>query len=126
MISKGFVIGRAKPDRYKGNVRPVKYRKQLAAMNATVSRWQADLFRAPPPNVASPRLYGLFLSCAHPKEPGLPAFLNFAIPDSSMSSWVFNEPVETVIAAYNAVERPVEVVPDLAVVALKQKPNDVS
>ncbi|WP_253711559.1 hypothetical protein [Bradyrhizobium sp. WD16] len=126
LISDHFVIGRAKPDRYRGNIRPVRYRKQLAAMNAAVSQFQGDLFGLSAPVVAGPRLYGLFLSAAHPKDLDTPAFLNFAIPDSSLSRWIFNEPVETVIAAYNAVERPAEIIPDLAVVALKQKPNDVS
>lgn len=119
LISPGFVIGRAKLDRWHGNVKPVKYRKQLATMNAAVSQLQDDLFLAPM-QVRDDRLFGLFLSGAHPQQPEVPAFLNFAIPNHDLSGWVFNEPVENVIAAYAEVERPVERIPDLVKVALKK------
>ena len=119
LINPRFVIGRAKLDQWRGNVKPVKYRKQLAAMNAAVSHIQNDLFSAPI-RVDDDRLFGLFLSAAHPKQPEVPAFLNFAIPNSSLTGWVFNEPVENVLAAYAKVERPAERVPDLVKVALKK------
>ena len=119
LISPGFVIGRAKLDRYRGNVKPVKYRKQLAMMNAAVSQLQDDLFLARM-QVRDDRLFGLFLSGAHLKQPEIPAFLNFAIPNHDLSGWVFNEPVENVIAAYAEAERPVERIPDLVKVALKK------
>lgn len=119
LISPSFVIGRAKVDRYRGNVKPVKYRRQLAMMNAAVSQIQDDLFLARL-QVRDDRLFGLFLSGAHPKQPDAPAFLNFAIPNHDLTGWVFNEPVENVIAAYTEVERPVERIPDLVKVALKK------
>ncbi|MDR3451153.1 MAG: hypothetical protein P4M15_15645 [Alphaproteobacteria bacterium] len=119
LISPRFIIGRAKLDRYRGNVKPVKYRKQLAAMNAAVSQLQNDLFQARV-QVDDDRLFGLFLSAAHPNHPEVPAFLNFAIPNSDLTGWIFNQPVENVIAAYAKVERPTEQVPDLVKVALKK------
>jgi hypothetical protein len=119
LISPRFIIGRAKLDRWRGNVKPVKYRKQLAAMNAAVSQLQDDLFQMRM-QVDDDRLFGLFLSAAHPRQPEVPAFLNFAIPNSGLTGWVFNEPVENVIAAYARVERPAEHVPDLVKVALKK------
>ena len=119
LIHPRFVIGRAKLNQWRGNVKPVKYRKQLAAMNAAVSQIQDDFFSAPV-QVDDDRLFGLFLSAAHPKQPELPAFLNFAIPNSSLTGWVFNEPVENVLAAYAKVERPAERVPDLVKIALKK------
>lgn len=119
LVSSGFVIGRAKVDRYRGNVKPVKYRKQLAMMNAAVSQLQDDLFLKRL-QVRDDRLFGLFLSGAHPKQPESPAFLNFAVPNYELSGWLFNEPVENVIAAYAEVERPVERIPDLVKVVLKK------
>jgi hypothetical protein len=88
-------------------------------MNAAVSQVQDDLFHAPI-QVDDDRLYGLFLSAAHPRQPEVPAFVNFAIPKSDLTGWVFNEPVENVISAYAKVERPAEQVPDLIKVALKK------
>ncbi|PWB82897.1 MAG: hypothetical protein C3F11_09535 [Methylocystaceae bacterium] len=119
LVSPSFVIGRAKLDRYRGNVKQVKYRRQLATMNAAVSHLQDDLFLARM-RVRDDRLFGLFLSGVHPKQPDVPAFLNFAIPNHDLSGWVFNEPVENVIAAYAEVERPVERIPDLIRVVLKK------
>lgn len=119
LISPSFVIGRAKLDRYRGSVKPVKYRRQLAMMNAAVSQLQDDLFLARL-QVCDDRLFGLFLSGAHPKQPEVPAFVNFAIPNRDLSGWVFNEPVEKVIAAFAEVERPLERIPDLVKVALKK------
>jgi len=119
LISPGFVIGRAKVDRYRGNVKPVKYRRQLAMMNVAVSQIQDDLFLARL-QVRDDRLFGLFLSGAHPKAPEIPAFLNFAIPNHDLSGWVFNEPVENVIAAYAEIERPIERIPDLVRIAIKK------
>lgn len=119
LVSPGFVIGRAKLDRYRGSVKPVKYRSQLARMNEAVSQLQDDFFLARL-QVRDDRLFCLFLSGAHPKKPEIPAFVNFAIPNHDLSGWVFNEPIETVIAAYAKVERPLERVPDLVKVALKK------
>ena len=73
-----------------------------------------------PSRVDDDRLFGLFLSAAHPNQPEVPAFLNFAIPNIGLTGWVFNEPVENVLAAYAKVERPAERVPDLVKVALKK------
>lgn len=119
LISSRFIIGRAKLDRWRGNVKPIKYRRQLAAMNAAVSQLQDDLFHARV-QIDDDQLFGLFLSAAHPRQPEVPAFLNFAIPNSSLTGWVFNEPVENVIAAYAKIERPAEHVPDLVNVVLKK------
>jgi len=77
-----------------------------------LSQLQDDLFQMRM-QVDDDRLFGLFLSAAHPRQPEVPAFLNFAIPNSGLTGWVFNEPVENVIAAYARVERPAEHVPDL-------------
>ena len=116
--SPEFVIGRAKVNAQTDKVRPSKYRSEFAVLNSFVSNRQTDLFM-PTPAFYDDRLFGLFVAGADRHNPAIPAFVRFAIPKHDLNGWVFNQPVEKVIAAYVAPERAIEVIPDLAKVKIK-------
>lgn len=122
---KGFIIGRAKIDRPYDLLRATKYRAQFAEMNAFVSYKQSDLFIVTPEPSEGPR-YSLFIAGADKNNPSAPAFVNFAIPNHDLTGWLFNRPVEKVIAAFTKEEVIPEIIVDHADVALKKKPRKKS
>lgn len=117
-----FIIGRAKVSHQYDHVHPSKYRRVLATLNAAAA-WQGDLWIQNPP-ANDTMLYGLFIAGANRHQPEVPAFLNFAVPNSTLTAWLFNEPIESVIAAYAVEERPVEKVLDIARPRLKKLDAD--
>lgn len=119
--SPDFVIGRAKVDFWTDRVKPSKYRRELAEMNTFVSFSQQDLFCAKA-SVKKGALFGLVIAAANRHTPEVPAFVRFAIPNDTLTGWVFNKPLEAIIAAYVGVEQPVEIIPDLARVTIKKLP----
>lgn len=113
-----FVIGRAKIDSPTDKVRASKYRSEFSLLNSFASNKQND-FLNPLPVFSDKRLFGIFITGACRHNPALPAFVRFAIPTHDLKGWVFNHPVEKVIAAYTAPERTTEVIPDMAKVTIK-------
>lgn len=122
IAAKNFVIGRAKVDSYTEKVKPSKYKRELATLNAFASAKQADLFETAK-EVTEGAIFALFIASANRHQPEVPAFLRFAIPNDTLTGWLFNRPVEDVIAAYAEVEKSVEIVPDLARVSIKKRPS---
>lgn len=113
-----FVIGRAKVRGPSYNVPANRYRSELALLNSFISEKQRDFF-IPPPIFSDDRIFGLFISGVNRHNPAVPAFVRFAVPSHDLKGWVFNQPIENVIAAYATPERTTEVIPDLANVTIK-------
>jgi len=122
IAAEGFVIGRAKVDTYSEKVKPSKYKRELSLMNEFASGRQGDLFEARK-EINEGDLFALFIASANKHQPEVPSFLRFAIPDVGLSGWLFNRPVEDIIACYAPVEQTTEAVPDLARVSLKKPPS---
>lgn len=113
-----FIIGRAKVTAPTEKLRVTKYRSELALLNSFISIKQKDFF-SPMPVFSDKQVFGLLIAGANRHNPAVPAFVRFAVPAHDLKGWVFNQPVESVIAAYAAPERATEVIPDLANVTIK-------
>lgn len=99
------------------------YRRGLAAGNIALGRVQGDLFGGFPELPSDARPYVVVISGVDRFDLRRPAFINIAIPTADLGGWIFNEPIENVMAAHapseQSVEKAVEVIPDRAEVQLK-------
>jgi hypothetical protein len=99
------------------------YRRGLASGNIVLGRVQGDLFGGFPELPPEARPYVVVISGVDRFDLRRPAFINIAIPTADLGGWIFNEPIENVMAAYapseKTEEKSVEVIPDRAEVQLK-------
>jgi hypothetical protein len=108
-------------------LRPSKFRRTWASLNAWLRPEQIDLFETRVPPASPDRLCGLLITTASNKlNPGLPAWVGIGIPTPDLSAWIKTISISDIIARFHdagtaaPVAEPVEI-KDRAMPKLKRK-----